>query len=97
MVLWLKVGWTEQALSVVSLIATASKQVWTWYWIHLIVDLIIFPSSPEPPRFDSVCDRGRLSPLEGVLLWKSSLRMSFALLVFFLVLKQNKSARASKV
>jgi hypothetical protein len=41
--------------------------------------------------------RGRLSQLEGVLLWKSSLRMSFALLVFFLVLKQNKSARASKV
>jgi hypothetical protein len=33
---------------------------------------------------------GRLSRLEGVLLSKSSLRLSFALLVFFLVLKQKR-------
>jgi hypothetical protein len=33
---------------------------------------------------------GRLSRLEDVLLSKSSLRLSFALLVFFLVLKQKR-------
>jgi hypothetical protein len=33
---------------------------------------------------------GRLSRLEGVLLSKSSLRLSFALLVFFLVLMQKR-------
>ena len=40
---------------------------------------------------------GRLSRFGGVLLSKSSLRASFALLVFFLVLKQNKSASVSKI
>jgi hypothetical protein len=37
-----------------------------------------------------------LSQLEGVLLSKSNMRVSAALLVFFVVLKQIKSARVSK-
>ena len=39
----------------------------------------------------------RLSCLGGVLLSKTSLRASFALLVFFLVLKQIKNAPVSMV
>jgi hypothetical protein len=40
------------------MIAAASEQVWTWDKIPLKVDLIRFPSSPEPRQFDSACDWG---------------------------------------
>lgn len=36
----------------------ASEQVWVWCQIHMKVDFISFPTSPESPQSDSVCNRG---------------------------------------
>ena len=57
------------------------------------VDFISFPTSPESPQSDSVCNRGDRRKLEVCC----SLRESFSLSVFSLIPNQNKSARVSKI